>query len=99
MALLLRGFPGLLESALAATDVLPNGFLGMTDQEVYGEADPSAYTIWSMRAVDAYFALGSVLYFATLRLSGRTLTRGRTQGERPEAVGSLRHEREPVREV
>jgi hypothetical protein len=75
VALLLRGFPGLLESVLVATDVLPNGFLGMSNEEVYGEAHPSAYTIWSMRAVDAYFALGSVLYFATLRLSARAVRR------------------------
>jgi hypothetical protein len=64
--LLLRGAPSLLEGVLVATNILPNGFLGMSNEQVYGEADPSAYTIWSIRAVDVYFTLGSVLFAAAL---------------------------------
>lgn len=67
VALLLRGFPGLLEDVLVATDVLSEGLLGMSNMEIYGEAHPSAYTIWSMRIVDVYFTLGALLFLGALR--------------------------------
>ncbi|MGP3918588.1 DUF3995 domain-containing protein [Nonomuraea sp. 10N515B] len=65
--LTLRGVPGLVEGIMTQTGVLPNGFFGMSTTQVYGEPNPSAYTIWTMRVIDVYFALGGFLFAAALR--------------------------------
>jgi hypothetical protein len=40
---------------------------GLTNEEVLGTADPSAYTIWSSVGLDAFFAAGAALFAAAAR--------------------------------
>ncbi|KUJ67710.1 hypothetical protein ACZ90_25965 [Streptomyces albus subsp. albus] len=75
--LLARGGIGVLDDLLRSTGALAHGLSGLTVQEVYGEPHPSVCTLWSMRAVDAYFVLGGVLFGATLRRALRMPSAGR----------------------
>ncbi|WP_165845528.1 DUF3995 domain-containing protein [Streptacidiphilus pinicola] len=58
----LRGFSGLLDTALRRTGLMKNGLTGLTYQQILGVAHPDAYTLWSSSAIDLYFATGGVLY-------------------------------------
>lgn len=75
--LLVRGGLGLIEDVLQLLGLLNEGLLGMTTQQMFGEPHPSAYTMWSLRAIDVYFLLGGLLFVAALRHRGH---RRRTQG-------------------
>lgn len=75
--LLVRGGLGLIEDVLQLLGLLNDGLLGMTTQQMFGEPHPSAYTMWSLRAIDVYFLLGGLLFVAALRHRGH---RRRTQG-------------------
>jgi hypothetical protein len=44
---------------------------GLTYEQLLGTAEPSAYTLWSARAIDVYFFLGGVLYATTAWLARR----------------------------
>ncbi|MCT2589427.1 DUF3995 domain-containing protein [Streptomyces sp. N2-109] len=86
LLLLARGGIGVADDVLRSTGALTNGLSGMTTAQVYGEADPSAYTLWSMRAVDAYFVIGGVLFGTALRGRLRQRTTAptlRTRAARP----------------
>ncbi|MFC4044407.1 hypothetical protein ACFO1B_38850 [Dactylosporangium siamense] len=39
-----------------------------------GSSEPSAYTLWSARTIDAYFLLGGVLYGAAVWYAGQRET-------------------------
>jgi hypothetical protein len=75
--LLLRGAAGLADDALRFSGASETGLTGLSDEQVLGSADPSAYTIWSTVGIDAFFALGGALFaFAAglrLRLPRPTL--------------------------
>ncbi|MEV7184244.1 hypothetical protein [Kitasatospora sp. NPDC093102] len=46
--------------------MLPQSMTGQTNEKVFGVAQPSAYTIWSMRVVEGYFLLGGLLFALVL---------------------------------
>lgn len=60
--LLVRGTAGLFDQALRETGLATHGLTGLSYQQVTGDAHPSAYTLWSGVAVDAYFVLGGLLH-------------------------------------
>lgn len=55
-----------LLAARWALGLLPSAVFGLTDADLYGETSPSAYTVWSLQAVELYFLLGALLYGAAL---------------------------------
>jgi hypothetical protein len=59
------------------------GLSGMTYEQLVGTADPSAYTLWSARAIDLYFLVGGVLYATTAWFARRPLPIGRDLDRRP----------------
>jgi hypothetical protein len=63
-ALALRSLLGLADDALRFGGLAERGLSGLSDEEVLGSADPSAYTIWSTVGIDAFFAAGAVLFAA-----------------------------------
>ena len=60
--LVLRGAVGVADDVLRLTGLSETGLSGLTDEEVLGTADPSAYTVWSSVGLDAFFALGGSLF-------------------------------------
>lgn len=77
--LLLRGGLGLIEDLLRVVGVLPHGFFGMTNQQIYGTPHPSAYTLWSLTVIEAYFLLGGILFAVTFRRYHRDHSDQRSQ--------------------
>ena len=65
-----RGGAGIVDSLLRATDVLPRGLTGLSYEQTLGQAHPSAYTLWSGTAIDAYFLIGGILFGIAARLYG-----------------------------
>jgi uncharacterized protein DUF3995 len=57
-----RGVVGLLDDALRFTGLAETGVSGLSDEQVLGTADPSAYTIWSTIGLDAFFLAGGLLF-------------------------------------
>ena len=62
-----RGVVGLVDDGLRFSGVLETGLSGLSDQEVLGTADPSAYTIWSTIGLDAFFVAGGLLFARAAR--------------------------------
>jgi hypothetical protein len=62
VALAVRGGAGIVDSLLRVAGVLPRGLTGLTYQQILGQSDPSAYTLWSGAAIDAYFLIGGILF-------------------------------------
>ncbi|MFD7020772.1 DUF3995 domain-containing protein [Streptomyces sp. NPDC059928] len=60
--LLVRGVAGVVDTVVRDTGLMKNGLMGMTEEQVSGDAHPSAYTQWSGTTIDLYFALGGVLF-------------------------------------
>ncbi len=60
--LTLRGLAGLADDLLRVTGIADNGLTGLTWEQTLGSAHPSARTLWSGRAIDAYFTLGGLLF-------------------------------------
>jgi hypothetical protein len=60
--LAVRGVAGLVDDLLRMTGILPNGLTGLTYEQTIGQAHPSAYTIWSLNSIDAYFLIGGILF-------------------------------------
>jgi hypothetical protein len=60
--LVLRGAVGLADDVLRFTGLAETGLSSLTDKQVLGTADPSAYTIWSTIGIDAFFAAGGALF-------------------------------------
>jgi hypothetical protein len=57
-----RGVAGIVDTLLRVTSVLPGGLTGLSNEQVFGQARPSAYILWSGSAIDAYFLLGGILF-------------------------------------
>jgi len=66
-----RGGAGIVDSLLLVAGVLPRGLTGLTYEQILGQAHPSAYTLWSGAAIDAYFLIGGVLFGAVAWCYGR----------------------------
>ena len=60
--LALRGIVGIVDDGLRFTGIVETGLSGLSDAEVLGTARPSAYTVWSTIGLDAFFALGGLLF-------------------------------------
>ncbi len=60
--LAVRGVAGIVDDLLRATSVLPGGLTGLSNEQLLGEAHPSAYILWSSSATDAYFLVGGILF-------------------------------------
>ena len=57
-----RGSTGLLDDVLRFGGLAETGLSGLSDEQVLGTADPSAYTVWSTVGLDGYFLLGGLLF-------------------------------------
>jgi hypothetical protein len=57
-----RGLSGLADDALRFTGLAETGLTGLSNEQVLGAADPSAYTIWSTVGIDAFFLAGGLLF-------------------------------------
>jgi hypothetical protein len=66
-----RGLSGLVDDALRISGLAETGITGLTDEEVLGSADPSAYTIWSTVAIDSFFLAGGLLFGRAARHAHR----------------------------
>ncbi|MPZ50582.1 MAG: DUF3995 domain-containing protein [Dehalococcoidia bacterium] len=62
--LLLRGGASMVDEVARVTGVLPDGLFGLSYEDVLNNGEPSGYTLWSARAIDAYFILGGLLFGA-----------------------------------
>ena len=71
--LLLRGGSGVLDDVLRQAGLSGGGITGLSYQDTLGTATPSAYTLVSTDAIDAYFLLGGILF-------GRAATRAAGPG-------------------
>jgi Protein of unknown function (DUF3995) len=66
-----RGLAGLVDDALRLGGLAETGITGLTDEEVLGSADPSAYTIWSTVGIDSFFLAGGLLFGRAARHANR----------------------------
>jgi len=70
-----RGLAGLIDDLLRFTGLVETGLSGLSDEQVLGMAEPSAYTVWSTVGLDAFFAAGALLFgWAALSNSERRRT-------------------------
>jgi hypothetical protein len=60
--LILRGGAGFVDDLFRSTGIMPNGLSGLTYEQMTGDENITAYTLWSSRAMDGYFFLGGILY-------------------------------------
>jgi hypothetical protein len=79
-----RGLSGLVDDALRFGGLADTGLTGLTDEEVLGKADPSAYTIWSTVGIDSFFLAGGLLFARAARHAGGG---GRPRWSRPRLRG------------
>jgi hypothetical protein len=70
----LRGAAGITDGALRLSGVATTGLSGLTNQELFGQANPSASTLWWSFAIDAYFVLGGLLFGLAARTFGDRLS-------------------------
>jgi hypothetical protein len=63
--LTVRAVAAFIDDAMRTWFGSATGLSGLTYEQLLGTADPSAYTLWSARAIDVYFFLGGVLYATT----------------------------------
>jgi len=63
--LTVRAVAAFIDDAMRTVFGSPTGLTGLTYEQLVGTAAPSAYTLWSARAIDLYFLVGGVLYGAT----------------------------------
>jgi hypothetical protein len=68
--LLARGGAGLLNGLLRGVG-FEHGLTGQSYEEIFGSAQPSAYTVWSATAIDAVFLFGGVLFARAAHLAHR----------------------------
>jgi hypothetical protein len=71
LLLLARGVAGVVDDVTRASGLLPNGITGLSIEDATGMAHPSAYVLWSGRAIDAYFLAGGIV-FGVLAIRYRT---------------------------
>lgn len=76
-----RGFSGVVDAIVRAAGVLPDGLTGMTKEQVFGTAHPSAWAVFASTATDVLFAVGGVVFgvaalaFRRVRPAGRRVQR------------------------
>jgi hypothetical protein len=66
-----RAVAAFIDDAMRTWFGSATGVSGLTYEQLLGTANPSAYTLWSARAIDVYFFLGGVLYAATAWIANR----------------------------
>ncbi|HEU5109870.1 MAG TPA: DUF3995 domain-containing protein [Micromonosporaceae bacterium] len=71
--LTVRAVAAFVDDAMRTLFGSATGLTGMTYEQLLGTANPSAYTLWSARAIDLYFFLGGVLFAATAWVARRPL--------------------------
>jgi hypothetical protein len=71
--LTVRAVVAFVDDAMRTLFGSATGLSGMTYEQLVGTATPSAYTLWSARAIDLYFLVGGVLYATTAWLARRPL--------------------------
>jgi Protein of unknown function (DUF3995) len=87
--LVLRGAIGLVDDVLRFTGLAETGVSGLSDEQVLGTADPSAYTIWSTVGLDSFFAAGGLLFaWAAHRTSGAARAPWRRLGASARRLGT-----------
>jgi hypothetical protein len=69
--LTVRAVTAFVDDAMRTVFGSPTGLTGLTYEQLVGTATPSAYTLWSARAIDLYFLIGGILYGATARYARR----------------------------
>jgi hypothetical protein len=69
--LVARGGSGLLDGALRGLGIAENGLTGLSYEQSIGTARPSAYTVWSLSTIEAYFLAGGLLFGRAARRAGR----------------------------
>lgn len=67
--LTVRAVAAFIDDAMRTLFGSATGLSGLTYEQLLGTADPSAYTLWSARAIDLYFFIGGVLYATTAWLA------------------------------
>jgi hypothetical protein len=63
--LTVRAVAAFVDDAMRTLFGSATGLSGLTYEQLVGTANPSAYTLWSARAIDLYFLIGGVLYATT----------------------------------
>jgi hypothetical protein len=66
-----RAMAAFIDDAMRTLFGSATGLSGLTYEQLLGTANPSAYTLWSARAIDVYFFIGGVLYATTARFAKR----------------------------
>ena len=74
-----RGVTGLADDVLRFTGLAETGLSGLSDEQVLGSADPSAYTMWSTIGLDAFFAAGGLLFAWAARRTSAPARRSRAR--------------------
>jgi hypothetical protein len=69
--LTVRAVAAFMDDAMRTMFGSATGLSGLTYEQLLGTANPSAYTLWSARAIDVYFFVGGVLYATTAWLAQR----------------------------
>lgn len=62
ITLMVRACASFVDDFTRTTGLLQNGITGMTYAQTTGASQITANTLWSGRAIDAYFLLGGILY-------------------------------------
>ncbi len=62
-----RGLTGFVDDGLRFSGLVETGLSGLSDEQVLGTADPSAYTIWSTIGLDGFFVAGGLLFARAAR--------------------------------
>jgi hypothetical protein len=69
--LTVRAVVAFIDDAMRTVFGSATGLSGLTYEQLLGTANPSAYTLWSARAIDVYFFVGGVLYATTAWFAAR----------------------------
>lgn len=80
--LTVRAVAAFVDDAMRTVFGSSRGLTGLTYEQLLGTAAPSAYTLWSARAVDFYFLVGGVVYSATAWYARRRVD-GQSDSPRP----------------
>lgn len=84
--LTVRAVAAFVDDAMRTVFGSPTGLTGLTYEQLLGTATPSAYTVWSARAIDLYFLVGGVLYGTTAWYARR---RADGQPDSPQPPGTI----------
>jgi hypothetical protein len=85
--LVLRAVLAFIDDAMRTLFGSTTGVSGLTYEQLLGTATPSAYTLWSARAIDTYFLLGGLLYAATAWFASRQRSAVRVAAKRDRGAG------------